>query len=560
MNTIATGADRAQGTIDRGIQRAGTMPVDKYLPYEAVGLPDRTWPGRRAERAPLWCSVDLRDGNQALTDPMDIDRKLRMFELLVAMGFKEIEVGYPTASRDDHDFLRRLIETDAIPEDVVIQVMTPIRGDFIERTVKALEGARRAVLQVFNPTSEIQRRVVFRTDRRQTLGLAMDGAEQALKLQESIPGTEIFLQYAPESYTHTEPDFALEICNSVLDFWAPRAQHTLRVNLPATVEVFPPQEFADRIEYTHRNLAHRERTILGVHPHNDRGSGVAAAELAVLAGADRVEGTLFGNGERTGNVCLVTLAMNLFSQGIDPMLDLSDIDGVRRVVESCNQMPVGARHPWAGDFVYTSFAGTHQDAIAKGLVAREQSGQKIWDVPYLPIDPRDIGRDYQALIRINTQSGKGGIAHLLRTEYGIELPRRLQIDFAAVMQQVCEELGGEITGAQLWSHFEERYIRPGREAAHSREAAVTVPGTGSERWAELGRRALAAAGLDGFVQGVSVERAGEPLEAVTAFCELVVDSHSFWGVGIADPEDQAAALAVGSATRRALTAAEGDDR
>ncbi|WP_234440510.1 2-isopropylmalate synthase [Streptomyces rimosus] len=550
MTTILTGADRAPGAADRGIQRPGGMPVDKYRPYEPVGLPDRTWPGRRAERAPLWCSVDLRDGNQALTDPMDPERKMRMFELLVAMGFKEIEVGYPTASRDDHDFLRRLIETDAIPEDVVVQVMTPIRGDFIERTVKALEGARRAVLQVFNPTSAVQRRVVFRMDRRQTLALALDGAEQALKLQESIPGTDIFLQYAPESWTHTEPDFALEILNSVLDFWAPRARHTLRVNLPATVECFPPQEFADRIEYTHRNLAHRERTILGVHPHNDRGSGVAAAELAVLAGADRVEGTLFGNGERSGNVCLVTLAMNLFSQGIDPMLDLSGIDGIRRAAEYCTQLPVGARHPWAGDFVYTSFAGTHQDAIAKGLRAREESGERVWDVPYLPIDPRDIGRDYQALIRINTQSGKGGIAHLLRAGYGIELPRRLQIDFAAVMQRVCEDAGGEVTGDELWRHFEERYVRPGQETG----PGPAVADTGD--WAAVGQRALEAAGLDGYVHGLDVTRAGAPLAALTAFCELVVDSRSYWGVGIADTGEAAAARAAGAAVRRARA---GDD-
>ncbi|MFD4532943.1 2-isopropylmalate synthase [Kitasatospora sp. NPDC058397] len=555
MTAQPTDADTPQGTParDQGIQRHSAMPVRKYQPYQAVGLPDRGWPGRRAEQAPLWCSVDLRDGNQALTDPMDITRKRRMFDLLVAMGFKEIEVGFPTSSQDDHAFLRHLVDTGAIPDDVVVQVMTPIRGDFIERTVKALEGVPRAVLQIFNPTSEVQRRLVFRKDRRQTTAMALDGAEQALKLQDSIPGTEIYLQYAPESYTQTEPDYALELCNAVLDFWAPRAAHTLRINLPSTVEVFPPQEFADRIEYTHRNLLHRERTILSVHPHNDRGSGVAAAELAVLAGADRVEGTLFGNGERSGNVCLVTLAMNLFSQGVDPMLDLSDIDGIRRIVESCNQMPVPARHPWAGDFVYTSFAGSHQDAIAKGLRAREESGQEVWDVPYLPIDPRDIGRDYQALIRINTQSGKGGIAHLLRTEYGIELPRRLQIDFAAEMQAVCEEIGGEITGDQLWEHFVERYVALGTE---------TVPGLpepeplaaepGDTRWSGATAEAVAGYGLDAVIQGLVVERAGAPLNAVTAAFEIVVDSHSYWGVGIAQEEGEAVGRAVRVASLRAL--------
>ncbi|MER6028245.1 2-isopropylmalate synthase [Streptomyces sp. NPDC001851] len=517
------------------------MPFAKYPPYQPIGLTGRTWPGRVQRQAPLWCSVDLRDGNQALIDPMDVGRKRRMFDLLVAMGFKEIEVGYPTASRDDHDFVRHLIQSDAIPDDVVIQVMTPIRGDFIERTVKSLEGARRAVLQIFNPTSEIQRRLVFRKSREETLALAMSGAEQGLRLQDSLPGTEIFLQYAPESFTQTEPDFALEICNSVLDFWAPRARHTLRVNLPATVEVFPPHEFADRIEYMSRHLAHRDRTLLSVHPHNDRGSGVAAAEMAVLAGADRVEGTLFGNGERTGNVCLVTLAMNLFSQGVDPMLDLTDIDAIRRVVESCNQMPVHSRHPWAGDFVYTSFAGAHQDAIAKGLKARTTDAD-TWDVPYLAIDPRDIGRDYQALIRINTQSGKGGIAHLLRSEYGIELPRRLQIHFAAEMQQMCERTGGEITAAQLWLAFDERYVRPGRADTVRKQAGP--PAGGPEQWSAYAADVLAAHGDKAVVQEITVLGAGEGAEVVTAFCEVDTETGTVWGVGIDETRSSAVRAAV----------------
>ncbi|MFI0976455.1 2-isopropylmalate synthase [Streptomyces sp. NPDC021093] len=549
---------------DRGVQRPSPMPRGKYLPYRPIGLDDRTWPGRQAGRAPLWCSVDLRDGNQALIDPMDIRRKRRMFDLLVAMGFKEIEVGYPTASRDDHDFLRHLIESDAIPEDVVIQVMAPIRGDFIARTVKALEGASRAIVQIFNPTSEIQRRLVFRADREQTRQMALSGAEQALEFQESLTGTDLYLQYAPESYTQTEPDFALEVCNSVLDYWAPRARHALRINLPATVEVFPPQEFADRIEYMSRHLAHRDRTLLSAHPHNDRGSGVAAAELAVLAGADRVEGTLFGNGERSGNVCLVTLAMNLFSQGIDPMLDLSDIDGIRRVTEECNRMTVHARHPWAGDFVYTSFAGSHQDAIAKGLAARGDSPQELWDVPYLPIDPRDIGRDYQALIRINTQSGKGGIAHLLRSEYGVELPRRLQIDFAAVMQKVCERVGGEVSAPDLWTAFQERYVRPGlgRFAADpvraelfpsgsdGRQPGEDGQGEREERWYALGRNALRACGLEGVVQDVVVRAATGTAQGFTAFCEMGCGPRAFWGVGLHASQEEAVRAAVRAAVHR----------
>ncbi|MFE2289635.1 2-isopropylmalate synthase [Streptomyces sp. NPDC059452] len=524
-----------------GTQRPSGMPVAKYRPYEPLGLADRTWPDRRATGAPLWASVDLRDGNQALIEPMDVRRKRRMFDLLVGMGFKEIEVGYPTASRDDYDFVRHLIEDDAIPDDVVIQVMAPIREHFIERTVECLRGARRAVLQVFNPTSEVQRRLVLRTDRRQTLELALDGARQALGLQDSLPGTELYLQYAPESYTQTEPEYALDICNTVLEHWAPRAAHTLRINLPATVEVFPPAEFADRIEYMSRNLAHRDRVLLSVHPHNDRGSGVAAAELAVLAGAQRVEGTLFGNGERTGNVCLVTLAMNLFSQGIDPMLDLRELDAVRRVVEDCNHLPVPARHPWAGDFVYTSFAGTHQDAIAKGLRNRHHDDD-VWDVPYLPVDPRDIGRDYQALIRINTQSGKGGINHLLRTSYGLDLPRRLQIDFAATMQLLCENLGGEVTAAQLWQAFQERYVDPGA-AGPPDDAAPAAPAEGPEdedAWQAYAELLPGGPGGQGEIRALHTATVGGPARGYVVYVEFAVLNRPFWGVGL--HADRAVAL------------------
>ncbi|WP_405594758.1 2-isopropylmalate synthase [Streptomyces sp. NBC_01092] len=520
------------------------MNTSKYAPYEPVGLPDRTWPGKQITEAPLWASVDLRDGNQALINPMDLERKRTMFDLLVSLGFKEIEIGYPTASRDDYDFVRHLVETDAIPHDVVIQVMTPIIGDLIERTVASLAGARRAVLQVFNPTSEAQRRLVFRKTRSEVKALALAGAEQALRLQDALPGTEIFLQYAPESFTQTEPDYALEVCNAVLEFWARRAEHTLAVNLPATVEVYPPQEFADRIEYVSRYLAHRERVLLSVHPHNDRGSGVAAAEMAVLAGADRVEGTLFGNGERTGNVCLITLAMNLFSQGVDPMLDLRDLDRVRRTVEQSNRMPISHRHPWAGDFVYTSFAGTHQDAIAKGLKARGDALDAPWDVPYLPIDPRDIGRDYQSLIRINSQSGKGGIAHLLHAEYGVELPRRLQIDFAAAMQQMCETHESELTTTELWQHFRQRYIDPSTEIDTDPPATHDDMENGP---AGLAERLLALYGVEGTVQELVLGRTGAGHQADSAACEILVDARSFWGVGLAPSEDAAVRAAVRSA-------------
>ncbi|MFE9577007.1 2-isopropylmalate synthase [Nocardia sp. NPDC006044] len=524
------------------------MNYEKYVAYQPVGLTDRSWPQRRLGTAPIWASVDLRDGNQALIDPMDSDRKRIMFDLLVSLGFKEIEVGYPTASRDDHEFVRHLVAADAVPDDVVIQVMAPIKGDFIERTVRSLAGARRAILQIFHPTSEVQRRLVLGMNRAELTALALDGAEQALRLQDSLPGTEIFLQYAPESFTQTEPEFALEICNAVLGFWAPRARNTLAVNLPATVEVYPPHEFADRIEYMSRSLLHREQVLLSVHPHNDRGCGVAAAELAVLAGADRVEGTLFGNGERTGNVCLITLALNRLAQGLDPMLDLRDLDGIRRVVERCTRMPVGQRHPWVGDFVYTSFAGTHQDAIAKGLKARGGSPDARWDVPYLPIDPHDIGRDYQALIRINSQSGKGGIAHLLRAEYGLELPRPLQIDFAAAMQRVCETTGGEITAAQLWRNFDERYVRPGRDAHIAPADGMSDEPIDDDSASDL----LAAHGAEGVVQRLTVGAvaAGVHHGSSYACCEVLADGQSFWGVGLADSRNLAIRAAVCSAANQ----------
>ncbi|MFD4997397.1 2-isopropylmalate synthase [Streptomyces buecherae] len=549
---------------DRGVQQPSAMPVHKYAPYRPIGLDTRTWPTRRLTEAPLWCSVDLRDGNQALIDPMDVRRKRRMFDLLVAIGFKEIEVGYPAASQDEYDFVRHLIETDAIPEDVVIQVLVPIRADAIERSVAAVRGSRRAIVQYLNPTSVAQRRVVFRASREDTLKLALEGARQAVHFQETTPETELFLSYVPESYTQTEPDFALEICNAVQEYCAPRTDRTLRIALPATVEAFPPHEFADRIEYMSRELAYRDRTILTVHPHNDRGTAVAASELALLAGADRVEGCLFGNGERTGNVCVPTLAMNLFSQGVDPMLDLHDLDGIRRVVESCNQLPVHPRHPWVGEFVYTSFAGTHQDAIAKGLGARAEAGpDSVWDVPYLPVDPNDIGRDYQALIRINTQSGKGGIAHLLRTAQGLDLPRRLKIDFAHVMQEFCERRGGEVGADELWRMFEERYVAPGREPweEEGTPATVSAPrGTSGGRVDTVNHVFAALAVPTSTVRDLTVQRL-EGRAGHAAFCEVVAGSRTLWGVGVHHEESQAVREAALAAARRVREATTGrDDR
>ncbi|WP_447002286.1 2-isopropylmalate synthase [Saccharothrix isguenensis] len=538
---------------DMGAQTPSGMPVHKYVPYQPIGLEDRTWPNRQLTRAPLWGSVDLRDGNQALLEPMNVSRKRVMFDLLVSMGFKEIEVGYPASSQDDYDFVRHLIETDSIPDDVIIQVLCSMRTDAIDRSVEAMRGAPRAILQYINPTSVAQRRVVFRASREEIVELALKGTRHAVQLQEKLRETELYLSYVPESWSQTEPEFAVEICNAVLEYCAPRTDHTLRIALPATVECFPPHELADRIEYTCRHLAHRDRTILTLHPHNDRGSAVAASELAVLAGVDRVEGCLFGNGERTGNVCLPTLAMNLFSQGVDPMLDLSNLDGIRAVVEECNQIPVHPRHPWAGEFVYTSFAGTHQDAIAKGLKAREEerNPDAVWDVPYLAVDPRDIGRSYQALIRINTQSGKGGIAHLLLSTQGLALPRPLQIDFAHVMQKFCERRGGEVGADELWELFAARYVASGTEADEAGagvpeiSAADLAPGD----WKNSVGRAFAAQKIHGTVQSVTVERLrGRP--GYAAFCEATLGGRSLWGVGIDAEEAEAVQRAALAAARR----------
>ena len=435
-----------------------TMPIHKYQGFEPVGLTDRTWPGKVIERAPVWCSVDLRDGNQALVEPMGPERKRRMFELLCRMGFKEIEVGFPSASETDFDFCRQLVEQDMIPDDVTIQVLTQAREHLIRRTFDAIRGAKRAIVHLYNSTSTTQRRVVFNADRAEIMKIATDGAELIRDLLPTVPETEVIHQYSPESFTGTELDYARDVCNAVMDVWQPTPEKRTIINLPATVEMASANIYADQIEWMHRNIAGRDCYILSLHPHNDRGTAVAAAELGVMAGADRIEGTLFGNGERTGNVDIVTLALNLFTQGVDPGLDIHDINEIIRTVEYCNQLPVHPRHPYGGELVFTAFSGSHQDAIKKGFAALETSNSELWDVPYLPMDPKDVGRTYEAVIRINSQSGKGGVAYVMDADYGLKLPRMLQVEFSGVIQKVTDETGKEMTSDELWSIFEKEYL------------------------------------------------------------------------------------------------------
>src|SRR5260221_1064423 len=437
------------------------MPTDKYRAYPPVDLPDRRWPERAITKAPTWCSVDLRDGNQALIDQMDVTRKRRLFEVLVRMGFKEIEVGFPSASQPDFDFVRLLIEENLIPEDVTIQVLTQAREELIARTFEAVRGAKRVIMHLYNSTSTLQRKVVFGLERHGIVEIAVRGAEKIKQLAAVQAETDFTFEYSPESFTGTELDFAQEICEAVLEVWSPTPEHKAILNLPATVEMSTPNIYADQIEWCDRNFRMRDSFILSVHPHNDRGSAVAATELALMAGAERVEGTLFGNGERTGNVDLITLAMNLFSQGVEPELDISNIDDLRRTVEACNQLPVHPRHPYAGDLVYTAFSGSHQDAIKKGMEALAASKGEVWEVPYLPIDPHDVGRTYEAIIRVNSQSGKGGVAYILKNDYHLDLPRRLQIEFMRVIQGITDTTGKKITPAEIWSAFQATYLAPG---------------------------------------------------------------------------------------------------
>ncbi|HJU97103.1 MAG TPA: 2-isopropylmalate synthase [Jiangellaceae bacterium] len=565
-------------------QQPSGMPLHRYRPYDqqiVVDLPDRTWPMRRIEAAPQWCAVDLRDGNQALIDPMSPERKKRMFDLLVAMGYKQIEVGFPSASQTDFDFVRRLIEGDQIPDDVVIQVLTQCREPLIERTFASLRGARSAILHFYNSTSNLQRRVVFGLDRDGIADIATSAARVAQKYAETMtPDTEIFWEYSPESYTGTELEFALDVCGQVADVVDPSPDRKMIVNLPATVEMATPNVYADSIEWMHRNLPRRESLVLSLHPHNDRGTGVAAAELGLLAGADRVEGCLFGNGERTGNVCLVTLGMNLFSQGVDPQVDFSGIDEIRRTVEYCNQLPVGERHPYGGDLVFTAFSGSHQDAIKKGFEALErdakESGTALedirWEVPYLPIDPKDIGRSYEAVIRVNSQSGKGGVAYVMKAEHHLDLPRRLQIEFSGVIQAVTDGEGGEIEPTRMGAIFRAEYLD--RETPLALNSVHTSSAAGEHDALEVGvyvhgeRRVLTGVGngpIDAFVDALGqigfdvrvLDYAEHALSSGTdataaAYVECAIRGEAYWGVGI-DPNILTASLrAVVSAVNRAF--------
>ena len=454
------------------------MPTagEKYVPFKPIPLPDRQWPSKVITKPPVWCAVDLRDGNQALIEPMDSDRKTRMFRLLCDMGFKEIEVGFPAASETDFDFVRELIEKKMIPDDVTIQVLTQSRPELIERTFEACRGAKRAIVHLYNSTSELQRRVVFRMDRDGIRDIAVRGAELIVQLTRELGMEEaIRHQYSPESFMGTELDFSKEICEAVMDAYQPTPQKKLILNLPLTVEMSTPNVYADQIEWMSRNLKNRDSVIISLHPHNDRGTGVAATELGLMAGADRVEGTLFGNGERTGNVDVVTLAGNLTMSGVEPGIDISDVNALVRVAEYCNQLPVHPRHPYAGELVFTAFSGSHQDAINKGFKALETSGSPVWEVPYLPIDPKDLGRSYEAVIRINSQSGKGGVAYILEKEYGLELPRLLQVEFSRVVQAIADDEGVELTAERLWRAFSTAYLENGRYALISHDA-VRDPG------------------------------------------------------------------------------------
>jgi 2-isopropylmalate synthase len=480
------------------------MPIHKYRSFTPVNLPDRKWPSRIIDKAPLWCSVDLRDGNQALVEPMGPERKRRMFDMLVKLGFKEIEVGFPAASETDFVFCRELVEKNLIPDDVTIQVLTQARSELIERSFESIRGAKRAIMHLYNSTSTLQRRVVFGLDKPGIVDIAVTGARQIRDLAATMPETEIMYQYSPESFTGTELDFAVEICEAVMDVWQPTPQKKVILNLPATVEMSTANTYADQIEWFSRTIRNRDSIVLSLHPHNDRGTAVAAAEMGVMAGADRIEGTLFGNGERTGNVDLMTLALNLFSQGVDPALAITDIDDIVRTVEHCNQLPVHPRHPYAGELVYTAFSGSHQDAIKKGFEALEKRNDALWEVPYLPIDPKDLGRSYEAVIRVNSQSGKGGVAYVIKADHGLDLPRALQVEFSRVVQEVADRTGKELTSGDIWSLFEETYLRGGgvrlvdytvlpEPRAGERRIVATVEERGAERRIEgVGNGPIAA--------------------------------------------------------------------
>ncbi|RAR62177.1 MULTISPECIES: 2-isopropylmalate synthase [Halomonadaceae] len=528
-------------------------PSSKYRPFVAVDLPDRQWPSRRIETPPLWCSVDLRDGNQALIDPMDLERKKRFFDLLVQVGFKQIEIGFPSASQIDFDFARELIEDDLVPDDVTIQVLTQARPHLIDRTFEALKGAKKAIVHVYNATDPVFRRVVFNVDKSDCIKIACDATALIRQRMEESPETDWTFQYSPELFTTTEMDFAVEIVDEVMATYGATAEKPMIVNLPATVECATPNNYADQVEWFCRHISHRDHLIVSVHPHNDRGTGVAAAELTVMAGADRVEGTLFGNGERTGNVDIVTLAMNLYTQGVHPALDFSNITPIMREVEHCNQLPVHPRHPYVGDLVFTAFSGSHQDAIKKGMNARRDNPDAVWEVPYLPIDPMDVGRSYEAVIRVNSQSGKGGISYLLEQEHGIELPRRLSIEFSQVVQEVADRTGREITSKMIYQAFSDEYLdkaapyglinhrlssEPDSPRVHL-EALIehkgereTIRGEGNGPLAAF-IKALVAHGVDAEIIDYHEHSRGQGADAeAIAYVEVRVGEKAIFGVGI----------------------------
>jgi 2-isopropylmalate synthase len=574
--------DHAFSRVAPVYQQPSGMPCHRYTPFRPVDLPDRTWPGRSITKAPRWLSTDLRDGNQALIDPMSPARKHEMFDLLVRMGYKEIEVGFPSASQADFDFVRELIEDDRIPGDVRISVLTQAREDLIERSVQSLRGAARATVHMYNATAPIFRRVVFRIDREECKALAVEGTRHVMKYAEALLGDADFgYEYSPEIFMDTELDFAADVCAGVMDVWQPGPDREIILNLPCTVERSTPNVYADQIEWMSRNLPDRDYVCLSVHTHNDRGTAVADAELAVLAGADRIEGCLFGNGERTGNVCLVTLGLNLFSQGIDPMINFSDIDEIRRTVEYCNQLPVHPRHPYAGDLVYTAFSGSHQDAIKKGFEALEAEAagagmpfaEYPWAVPYLPIDPHDVGRTYEAVIRVNSQSGKGGVAYVMKAEHRLDLPRRLQIEFSRVIQAHTDAEGGEVSPAQMWDIFYAEYLAPGPlalldhqtssvvESKHALAAEISADGE-AQQVEGVGNGpisafcdALATIGFHARVLDYTEHALTQGTDAqAAAYVECEIGSQVFWGVGIDTNTVTASMRAVLSAVNRSRRA------
>ncbi len=570
--------DHAFNRVSPVQQQPSGMPCHRYAPFKPVELPDRTWPGKAITKAPRWLSTDLRDGNQALIDPMSPARKHKMFDLLVRMGYKEIEVGFPSASQTDFDFVRELIEKDRVPDDVRISVLTQAREDLIERSVQSLVGAKHATVHMYNATAPIFRRVVFRIDREECKALAVEGTRHVMKYAEALlDGTDFGYEYSPEIFMDTELDYALDVCAGVMDVWQPGPDREIILNLPCTVERSTPNVYADQIEWMSRNLPNRDYVGLSVHTHNDRGTAVADAELAVLAGADRIEGCLFGNGERTGNVCLVTLGLNLFSQGIDPMIDFAEIDEIRRTVEYCNQIPVHPRHPYAGDLVYTAFSGSHQDAIKKGFEALEAEaaaastlfGDYPWAVPYLPIDPHDVGRTYEAVIRVNSQSGKGGVAYIMKAEHQLDLPRRLQIEFSRVIQGHTDEEGGEVSPAQMWEIFSAEYLTAGSlalldhqtssviESKHALAAELSVDGR-AQQVEGVGNGpisafcdALATVGARARVLDYTEHALTEGTDAqAAAYVECEIGGDVFWGVGIDANTVTASMRAVLSAVNR----------